>query len=172
MRKFGLLLIMSLFTLLAGAKDIKVTEGSTDYLKTGGTIDVNFHWDNATYNFEKSVKEEWGDKYDKYKTEGKEYFIGGFNHGNKVLKMVGDGSNADYTMTVTMTNFDKYFSPMSLVPGNKYKVWAEITVKDNKTGKVVCAYKVTEFSGTTELSVFDSFLRTMRTLGINLGRGK
>lgn len=28
MRKFGLLLIMSLFTLLAGAKDIKVTEGT------------------------------------------------------------------------------------------------------------------------------------------------
>ena len=43
MRKFGLLLIMSLFTLLAGAKDIKVTEGSTDYLSTKGTIDVNIH---------------------------------------------------------------------------------------------------------------------------------
>ena len=71
---------------------------------------------------------------------------------SKKAKIVKDASTSDYVMTVKFTNFDKFYSMMSLVPGNKHRITAEITVSDKNTGEVICIYDVNEFKGGREQS--------------------
>ena len=44
------------------------------------------------------------------------------------------------------------------------------TVTDNKTGETVCTYKVTEFEGGRDFSLFDSYTEMMRDLGSKLAK--
>lgn len=75
-------------------------------------------------------------------------------------------------MTVKFSNFDKFFSAMSIVPGNKHKIWGEITVVDKKTNEVICVFKVDEFKGGRDFSIFDSFKESMSDLGSDLAGKK
>lgn len=170
MKKFSLTLFMTLFALLASASDIKVTQGKTSYLKSEGTMTVVFNWDNAKWDRGSSVKDEWAEQFESYKNEGEQFFIDGFNKASKMVNLSTENSTADYTMNVEFTNFDKFYSVMSLVPGHKHKVWANITVTDNKTGETVCTYKVTEFEGGRDFSLFDSYTEMMRDLGSKLAK--
>jgi hypothetical protein len=60
----------------------------------------------------------------------------------------------------------------SIVPGNKHKIWAEITVTDKGSGEVICTYNVKEFKGGRDFSIFDSFKEAMRDLGSELAQTK
>lgn len=64
--------------------------------------------------------------------KGKAQFIEGFNKKSKKIMIVQDESSADYIMFIKFTNFDKFYSMMSIVPGNKHRISGEIIVKDKK----------------------------------------
>ena len=112
------------------------------------------------------------EEYDAYVENGEAQFIEGVNKKSKKVVIVKDDSSADYIMTIKFSNFDKFFSVMSLVPGNKHKIWGEIIVKDKKTGEVICTYIVKEFKGGRDFSIFDSFKESMLDLGSELAETK
>lgn len=172
MRRFSLTLFMTLFALLASASEIEVTQGKATYLKKEGKVAVVFNWENAKWDRGKLVQDEWAEQFGAYKEEGEQHFINGFNEDSKMMKMVTEDSAADYIMNVEFTNFDKFYSVMSFVPGHKHKVWATITVTDNKTGETVCTYKVKEFEGGRDFTVFDSYTEALRDLGSKLAKKK
>ena len=171
MKRLYLTFCVAMFTLFAFAGGIKVSQGKTSFMKSDGTISVVFNWNDAQWNNEKPVKEQWNDEYQSYVNEGEACFIEGFNKSSKKVKIV-KGDASDYIMTVNFSNFDKFFSAMSIVPGNKHKIWAEITVTDRKTGEVICKYNVKEFKGGRDFSVFDSFKESMEDLGSELAGTK
>lgn len=172
MKRISLTLFVTLFTMVSFAGGIKVSQGKVSYIKNERTVAVVFNWENAKWDMGTSVKEEWGDNYQSYVDNGESEFIEGFNKSCKKVKMVKDESSANYIMTVEFTNFDKFYSVMSLVPGNKHKIWAEITVTDKDSGEIICKYNVNEFKGGRDFSIFDSYKEAMRDFGYELARIK
>lgn len=172
MKKICLTFCMAMIAMLAFAGGIKVSQGNAKFMKNEGVIAVFFDWSNAKWNFEKPVKEQWDAEYEAYVENGEAQFIEGFNKKSKKIKIVKDASSTDYVMTVKFSNFDKFFSAMSIVPGNKHKIWGEITVVDKKTNEVICVFKVDEFKGGRDFSIFDSFKESMSDLGSDLAGKK
>ena len=171
MKRTSLTLCLALMTVFAFAGGIKVSQGKASFMKNEGTVNVVFNWKDAMWNNEKPVKEQWNDEYDAYVEKGEAFFIEGFNKTSKKVKIVKDTS-ADYVMTVNFSNFDRFYSVMSLVPGNKHKIWGEIVVTDKRTGEVICKYLVDEFKGGRDFSIFDSFTESMTDLGSELAGTK
>ena len=172
MKKLYLTFCMTMIVAFAFAGGIKVSKGKATYMKNEGKMFVVFDWADAQWNNEMPVKEQWKEEYDAYVENGEAQFIEGFNKKSKKVMIVKDESSADYIMTIKFSNFDKFFSVMSLVPGNKHKIWGEITVKDKKTGEVICTYIVKEFKGGRDFSIFDSFKESMLDLGSELAETK
>lgn len=151
------------------AGDIKVIEGKAKMQKREGLAEVVFVWDNAKYAEKVSLKEQWKDEYEKYIKEGEEYFIAGFNeNAEKLIVTTTEEEKANYTITIEFENFDYFFSVMSVVPGHKHKVWANIKITDKTTGNVVCVLKVVEFKGGRDTVKFDSYTEMMHDLGTEL----
>lgn len=136
-------------------------------MKNDATVNVVLNWKDAKWNNEIPIKEQWGDEYQAYVERGEEFFIKGFNKTSKKVRIVEENI-ADYVMIINISNVDKFFSAMSLVPGNKHKIWGEIVVTDKKTGDLVCKYSVKEFKGGRDFSVFDSFTECMEDMGSEL----
>lgn len=171
MKRIYLTICMITIATLAFAGGIKVSKGKANYMKKEGTISVVFDWSDAKWDKEKPVKEEWKKEYDAYIENGEAQFIEGFNKKSKTIKIVKDESS-DYIMTVKFTNFDKFYSMMSIVPGNKHRISAEITVTDKNSGEIVCVYNVNEFKGGRDFSIFDSYKEAMQDLGNDLAGTK
>ena len=161
MKRFYVTFCMALITMFAFAGGIKVSKGKASFMKTEGKIFVVFDWTNAKWDNDKSVKE-----------QGEAHFVEGYNKESKKVKIIKDESSADYIMTVKFTNFDRFYSMMSVVPGNKHKIWAVITVVDKKNGEVICEYNVKEFKGGRDFSIFDSYTESMSDLGSELAETK
>lgn len=172
MKKIYLTLCMAMIAVFAFAGGVKVSKGKATFMKSECKIAVVFDWSNAKWNEQQPVKEQWKDEYDAYVENGEAQFIEGFNKKSKKAQIVKEDSSADYLMTIKFSNFDKFYSMMSVVPGNKHKIWGEITVTDKKTGDVICTYNVKEFKGGRDFSIFDSFKESMRDLGSELAETK
>lgn len=172
MKRFYVTFCMALITMFAFAGGIKVSKGKASFMKTEGKIFVVFDWTNAKWDNDKSVKAQWGEEYDAYVEQGEAHFVEGYNKESKKVKIIKDESSADYIMTVKFTNFDRFYSMMSVVPGNKHKIWAVITVVDKKNGEVICEYNVKEFKGGRDFSIFDSYTESMSDLGSELAETK
>lgn len=172
MKKIYLTFCMAMIAMFAFAGGIKVSKGKASFMKKECKIAVAFDWSNAKWNNEQPVKEQWKDEYDSYVENGEAQFIEGFNKKSKKAEMLKDGSPSDYLMTVKFSNFDKFYSVTSIVPGNKHKIWAKITVTDKESGEVICTYNVKEFKGGRDFSIFDSYKEAMRDLGSELAETK
>lgn len=173
MKRFSLsLIVVALSTMFAYAGGIKVVQGKASFMKNEGNMTVVFNWKEAKWNNEEPVKEHWGDEYQAYVENGESCFIDAFNKSSKKVRIVKEGESSDYVMTVNFSNFDKFFSAMSIVPGNKHKIWAEIIVTDKNSGEVICKYAVKEFKGGRDFSVFDSFKESMADLASELAGTK
>lgn len=171
MKKILLFFVLTLICCVVNAADIKIEKGKANYLKKEGTMNLIINWDNAKYGDEKVFKDHCGDQYNTYKEKGYDAFVAGFNEASKNVKITKEATSADYTMTIIVSNVDYFFSVMSLVPGHKHKIWAEIEVKDVK-GNIVCQYKITEYKGGRDFSVIDSFTEMMNDLGKDLAKKK
>lgn len=162
--------VISFVSVYAG--DLKVVDGKASYIKTGGTATVVFNWSEAQWDFKEPFKQHCGDEYQKYVSDGEKAFLEGFNSAKKPLQITTtDQSNVQYVISIDLTNFDEFFSAMSVVPGHKHKVWATVTVKD-ASGNMMCKYSVTEFKGGRDFSIFDSFTEMMRDFGKALANQK
>ena len=170
MKRNILILMTLIWSCAAFASTLKVVAGNHKFLKDKGTIAVVFNWDQAKYADDtKSLKDEWKDEYQKYVEDGENFFVDGFNLKTKTLKAVAasEANDAQYTMTVTITKIDYFFSVMSIVPGHKYTLWADISIKD-ATGKEVCAVKAERFKGGRDFVRYDAYTEMMNDLGSHL----
>lgn len=172
MRKI-LLVLCALFICFNGyAKDIEVIEGKAQMAKRDGLVYVVFNWDDALWDKKTPIKEQWGEHYSKYVTEGERAFLSTFNEKAKKLQTTTDLSEAKYSIAIQFVNFDYYYSVMSFVPGHKHKVWANVTITDNATGDVVCRIKVTELEGDRDFVKFDSFPKMMQMFAEKMAKLK
>ena len=172
MKKICSTFCMVMIAVVVFAGGVKVNKGKTTYMKTEGKMFVVFDWEDARWNNEMPVKKQWNEEYEAYVENGEAQFIEGFNNKSKKIMIVQDESSADYVMIIKFLNFDKFYSMMSLVPGNKHKIWGEIMVKEKKTGEIICTYTVEEFKGGRDFSIFDSYKESMRDLGTKLAETK
>lgn len=168
MKKIYLTICMTMIAVFAFAGGIKVSKGKAAYMKKEGKISIVFVWSSAKWDNQKPVKEQWTDEYDAYVENGEAQFIEGFNEKSKKVKIVKDDSSADYVMTITILNVDRFYSMMSIVPGNKHRITAEIKVTDKKTDEVICIYNAEEFKGGRDFSIFDSYKEAMKDFGSKL----
>lgn len=169
MKKILLAFCVTMFTVSTFADGIKISQGKSSYKKNEGKILVVFNWADAKWDNEKPIKEQWKEEYQTYVEKGEEKFIEGFNETSTKVKAVKSESEADYVMTVNITNVDEFFSVMSMVPGHKHRVTGEITVKDKK-GEVICIYVADEFKGGRDFSILDSFTEAMQDLGAKIAK--
>lgn len=158
------MLTMLVYSISMMGGTLKVTSGKTDFLKSEGTVAVIWNWDKATYADKESLKSAWGETYDKHLTDGEKFFLNGFNEVSKKLKATQSADGAKYTMTITVTNIDYFFSAMSVVPGHKHAIWATIDVKD-ASGNSVCTIKAERFKGGRDFVKYDSYTELMGNLG-------
>ncbi len=169
MKRLFLAFFVVMFAVFAFAGGIKVRQGKASYIKEkNGKVAVVINWDKAKWNNEKPLKEQWGDEYKEYVKAGLANFIEGFNKESQKVKAVSSDEPSDYVMTITISNVDKFYSVMSIVPGNKHKIWGEASVRNKKTGEEVCTYVIDEFKGGRDFSIFDSFKEAMRDMGAKL----
>jgi hypothetical protein len=83
MKKLLVTLCALIMCLSSFAGDIKVIEGKASMTKREGLAEVIFLWDNAKYADRISLKEQWKDDYEKYRKDGEEFLIAGFNENAK-----------------------------------------------------------------------------------------
>ena len=169
MKKLLVTLCALIMCLSSFAGDIKVIEGKASMTKREGLAEVIFLWDNAKYADRISLKEQWKDDYEKYRKDGEEFLIAGFNENAKKLSITtSEKEKANYSIEIEFENFDYFFSAMSVVPGHKHKVWAKIKITDKTSDKIVCVLKVIEFKGGRDLVKYDSYTEMMHDLGKEL----
>ena len=168
---FTIVSLLVTVNMFAGSS-IKVKEGDASFMKNSGTVAVVINWDNAQWNKEMPVREHWTEEYDTYVSEGYAKFVEGFNEKSKSLKVADSAEGATYVMNIEVTNVDRFWSAMSVVPGNKHKMWGTVTVTEKATGKVVCVYSLNEFKGGRDFSILDSFKEMMKNLGKELAEQK
>ena len=142
---------------------MKVTSGNGKFLKEDATATVGIDWTQAQWNNEKPLTDQWGDEYQKLIADGEKAFIQAFNENSKKLKI--NDTNAKYRIEVKITNVDKYYGVMSLVPGYKHKVWGSIAVVDILTKTTVCEANFDELTGGRDFAIDDSFIKCMADLG-------
>lgn len=141
-----------------------VTEGSASFLKVKANANIVFNWDNAEWdNGRETLKEHWGDDYDKTTKRGEKAFINSFNENSKNIKINND--SARYKIEVNMGNIDYFFSATSIVPGHKHRVSATINVIDLLSGTKVCVITVNARKGGRDFVVSDSFVKAMSRIG-------
>ena len=149
----------------------KVTEGNASFLKKEATANVVFNWDKAEWdNGRETLKEHWGDDYDKTTKRGEEAFVRCFNENSKKVKI--SDAPAQYRIEVNMGNIDYFFSAMSFVPGHKHRVSAIINVIDTATGNKVCTITVDARKGGRDFVVSDSFVKAMEQVGEDVAKLK
>lgn len=158
------MLVMLVYSVSMMGESLKVTSGSTKFLKSEGTVSVIWNWENATFADKETLKAAWGDTYEKHLTDGEKSFIDGFNDVSKKLKATQSTDGATYTMTITVTNIDYFFSAMSVVPGHKHTIWATIEVKD-ASGNTICTMKAERFKGGRDFVKYDSYKELMSDFG-------
>lgn len=117
----------------------------------------------------KDLKEQLGADYAKYQTEGMNAFIEGFNQKSKNLT-ASDMSGGKYQVKMKIISLDKFFSVMSIIPGNNHKVTAEISVLQD--GKEICKMKSKDLEGDCDSEIFDSYTKAMNALGQKVAKGK
>ena len=159
---FTLLFVCTCICSFAG-NPMKVVNGNNKFLKEDATATVSIDWSQAQWNYEKPLTDQWGDSYQKLTTLGEQAFIEGFNEKSKKLKI--QEGDAKYRIEVKISNVDKFYSVMSLVPGNKHKVWGKILVVDIQTGTTVCEADFKELQGGRDFSIDNSFAKCMKDLG-------
>ncbi len=161
---------MLLICLVATAKEFEVVNGKATYVKEEGAVSVSFDWKGAKWDNKTDLKEHLAGEYEKYKSEGKKAFIEGFNKKAKKLNASDNAKDAKFKITVKVISLDKYYNVMTLVPGNKHKITAEITVTEN--GNEICKMKSDELEGDRDFSIFDSYTKAMNALGEHVAKGK
>lgn len=173
MKKYLITLCAFVMCISSYAGDIKIIEGKASMNKREGLAEIIFVWDNAKYANRLSLHDQWKDEYEKYMKEGEEFFIAGFNENAKKIAITTmEKDKANYTITIEIENIDYFFSVMSVVPGHKHKVWANIKIADKATSQVVCVLKVVEFKGGRDTVKFDSYTEMMHDLGKELAQLK
>lgn len=172
MKRLFFAICVSMFTVFAFAGGIKVRQGKASYMKKSGNVAVVIDWNKAKWNNEMPLKEHWDNEYKAYIDAGLASFIEGFNKESKKLKAVDANKPSDYVMAITISNVDRFYSVMSIVPGNKHKIWGEVSVKNKRTGEEVCTYVIDEFKGGRDFSIFDSFKEAMNDMGAKLADTK
>lgn len=171
MKKILTLLCMAFVCICAHAgKNVTVTQGSTDFLKESVKLGVTFDWSQAKYDNNGDIEEKLKD-FDKMKTYAQTSFIAGFNANAKKARIIEEG-DTDYSIVVKVTNVDMFFSAMSIIPGYKFKVWATVTVKNVKTGEMVCEVIADEVKGDRDFKIDDSYRKCMKLLGELIAKAK
>lgn len=164
MKKFfiSMLMVCTFISVYAG-NPMKVTSGNGKFLKDAATATVSFDWSQAQWNNEKPLTDQWGDEYQKLVEAGEKAFKEGFNENSKKVKIAE--ADAKYRIEIKITNMDKYYGVMSLVPGYKHKTWGTVAVIDILTNTAVCEAAFEELTGGRDFTIDDSFLKCMSDLG-------
>ena len=108
-----MLMVCTFISVYAG-NPMKVTSGNGKFLKDAATATVSFDWSQAQWNNEKPLTDQWGDEYQKLVEAGEKAFKEGFNENSKKVKIAE--ADAKYRIEIKITNMDKYYGVMSLVP--------------------------------------------------------
>lgn len=173
MKRIKLLFLFSLISVLAFAgSPVKMQSGDKSFLKEDAKACVVMNYDKTTWDKGKTLKEELNDKYDKYLQNGQKAFIEAFNAKSSKLKITEKKEEAKYKIIVNFTNFDKFYSVMSFVPGFKTKMWADITIVEVASNKVVCTASVEELEGSRDFTLDDSWTKCYEELGKSLPKLK
>lgn len=165
-------LLSVLFALLISAtmyagNTVKIVNGkkeAKELFKEKTTALVQLDWSKVKYDNSKDLHEIWGDKYEYFVKACAENFIKGFNKDNKGLQVATDASGAKYKMVVTLTNIDKYFNVMNIVPGHTVKIWATVIIT-TADGEQKVEIEVDSMKGSRDFSPDDCYTKAFKILG-------
>lgn len=146
------LTIVGCITVMAG-DEIKVINGNASVLKEKSVALVEFDWEGATWDNEKSLEEQWSNDYATIISESEATFIAQFNKKNKKGLQLSDSiEDSPITISVKITNADKHWSW-----GMVTSIWGTIAVL--KDGQEVLKVKLTKIEGEGDNSADDSVAR-------------
>lgn len=164
---FGMLFALLVSATMFAGNTVKVVNGKkeakeifNEKVVTVAQID----WNNVKYDNSKDLHEVWGDKYDYFVKACTENFVNGFNDESKGLQVTVNTSEAKYKMVVKLTNIDKYFNVMNIVPGHTVKIWATIIVA-TINGEQKVEIEVDSMKGSRDFSPDDCYTKAFRILG-------
>lgn len=153
-------------TMFAG-NTVKVVNGkkeAKEIFKDKTTALAQIDWSKVKYDNTKDLHETWGDKYDYFVKACTENFVKGFNDENKGLQVATNANDAKYKMVVKLTNIDKYFNVMNIVPGHTVKIWATIIIT-TANGDQQVEIEVDSMKGSRDFSPDDCYTKAFKILG-------
>ncbi len=147
---------------------VSLISGKKDFLKDNASATVSFSWDKAQWDDGGLMKDELnGSECERYVSVAVQKFKEGFNQKSKRLAIKED-QNAKYAIQIEVLKVDYFFSVMSLVPGHKNTVWANIIVKEIATGEEIASIKVDRLKGARDFVKDDAFAKCFYALGEEL----
>ncbi len=171
MKKLGFIATLLLFAVTINAKkneDVKIINGSVDFLTEECVSNVDFDWSNARWEALTPIEDHYtAEEMEKRIKQSKTSIVFGFNDCGKSIQLTTkDDPNAKYTIKIKIVNMDKYFSVGKV--GKIHKLWADIKIIDNTTKNNVCTIRLTEFKGDRDSLEEDSFKKCFYKLGQTL----
>lgn len=155
MKKVILTILFAVVCCLAvmAEDEIKVISGNASVLKEKTIALVDFDWEGATWDNEKSLEEQWGNDYAKIVSESEATFIAQFNKKNKKGLQLSDSiEDSPITVSIKVTSAVKHWSW-----GMVTSIWGTITVTQNN--QEVLKVKLTKIEGEGDNSADDSVAR-------------
>ena len=172
-RLFSILCTLLMCVSVFAGSPVKVVNGKkaikTIFSEKGSSF-LEFDWKDAQYSDDKSLKEQWGDKYDYFIKACEENFQKGFNEENKGLSIDKNG-DAKYKFFVKVKKLDKYFNVMNIVPGHTVKIWGTVIVT-SQNGENVVEIEVDGMKGSRDSSPEDCYGKAFKILGERIAKLK
>ena len=121
-------------------------------------------WSEVKYDKSKTMQSVWEDKYDYFVKACEENLIKGFNDYSDKLKFTKEVANAKYIVILKLSNIDKYFNVMNIVPGHTVKIWGTfiITTVD---GEKKVEIEIDSMKGGRDFSPDDCYTKAFKILG-------
>ncbi len=155
-------------TVSAFAGPIKELSGKKEYktiLKESVMAVLQCDWTAATYDGKQPVAEYFATDWDKVRTDCERSFVKGFNEKSSALKLASSSNAAKYTFTLKVDKMDCFFAAMAFVPRHEAKMWGQLDITDNATGRIVASFRITEAEDGRDMVRNESFGKTFLEVG-------
>lgn len=158
------LILLLACTLQVSAKmdqNITLVSGSADVLKEKSIASIEFDWDGAKWDRDKTLEEQWGNDYAQILAESEATFIAQFNKKSKGLTLDADKEDAQIHVVFKITGADKHFG-VGLGFGWETLISAIVTFY--RGDNVILVLKMKRFEGDKDTSADDSVARCFRDI--------
>ena len=145
-----------------------ITDGSMSFLKQQAEANLVIDWSKTMYGDNKQLKDAFSEtEYQNYTSKSEKVFVSSFNKKSKKLK-ISDSNDAKYEIKIIINKIDYFYSIMSLVPGHKHTIYADVIITSKETNSIICKLEASRLKGDRDFIKEDSFYKCFESFAEEL----